>query len=214
MYNKLELIHLTKKYGKQTVLNDVNATFSDNQITGIVGRNGSGKTVLLRTISGLCKSNQGCVKLDGKVVGKDIEFPDSMGILIEAPGFLPNYSGKQNLRFLAELHNKVHLSEIEAMMKCVGLDAQSKKHVSKYSLGMRQRLGIAQALMEEPSLLLLDEPFNSLDKKGVNEMRQLIASYRAKGHIILLCSHNQADISELCDCVYEMDNGILCPAEA
>ena len=211
MYHELVLNSLTKIYGKQTVLNNVTACMSDNQITGIVGRNGSGKTVLLRIISGLCKPSQGYVSLDQKVVRKDMEYPCSMGILIEAPGFLPNYSGVQNLRFLAELRNKIHLPEIESAMQQVGLDPKSPKHVAKYSLGMRQRLGIAQALMEEPSLPLLDEPFNSLDKRGVAEMRQLIASYRSQGRIIILCSHNQADIDELCDCVYEMDNGVLSP---
>lgn len=207
MYHTLTLDHIHKVYGKQTVLGDISAKFIENQITGIVGRNGSGKTVLLRIISGLCKPTSGAVDIDGMIIGKDLEFPNSMGMLIESPGFLPNYSGFSNLLFLAKLKNQIGPSEVKHAMSVVGLDPQSMKHVSKYSLGMRQRLGIAQAIMEEPSLLLLDEPFNGLDKKGVAEMRKLILSCRCEGRIIILCSHNQTDIDELCDCVYEIDNG-------
>lgn len=209
MFQQLKIVGVTKHYGKQSVLNNVNACFSDNQIIGIVGRNGSGKTVLLRIISGLCKADHGTVALDGKIVGKNFEYPDSMGLIIEAPGFLPNYSGYRNLLFLAGLKRMIGADEVKNSMRSVGLDPESKKKVSKYSMGMRQRLGIAQAMMEHPSLLLLDEPFNSLDKKGVHEMRQLIAAYRGEGRIILLCSHNQMDIDELCNSVYEMDDGIL-----
>lgn len=214
MYHTVTIQGLTKCYNKQTVLNHIDACFTDNQITGIIGRNGSGKTVLMRTISGLCKPTQGTVAIDGKIVGKDMEYPPSMGLLLEAPGFLPGCSGYKNLQYLSELKGEIHGAEIKEAMRMVGLDPEDRKKVSKYSMGMRQRLGIAQALMERPSLLMLDEPFNSLDKKGVLEMRQLIASYRSAGRIILLCSHNPVDIDELCDCVYEIDAGAMVRVKA
>lgn len=209
MIHRLQLENLTKRFGQQTILENINATFIEKQITGIIGRNGSGKSVLMKMIGGLCKPSAGRVCIDQMTVGVDMEFPHSMGLLIDTPGFLPFYSGLKNLCLLAEIRNIITEDTVKSVMINVGLDPLLKKKVSKYSMGMRQRLGIAQAIMESPDLLMLDEPFNGLDKKGVREMRSVCLSLRDEGKIILLSSHNQQDIDELCDAVYEIDEGQL-----
>lgn len=145
--------------------------------------------------------------MQGKQVGRDMDFPPDMGIIIETPGFLPGISGTKNLELLAALNKRIALKEIAEAIRRVGLDPELKKPVGKYSLGMRQRLGIAQAIMEDPGLLILDEPLNGLDKHGVKEMRNLIRCLKDEGKTILLASHNQGDIDELCDTVCEMDAG-------
>jgi len=197
----------TKTYREHVVLNDVNLSFAAGQIHGIVGRNGSGKTILFKAICGFVPLSAGRIVVRGKQVGKDIDTPTDVGIIIEAPGFLPNYSAYHNLRFLAKIRNKIGRDEIRQAIDAVGLDPTSRKHVGKYSLGMRQRLGIAQAIMEDPSLLLLDEPFNGLDISGVDEMRKLLLGLRRQGKTILLASHSPEDIGLLCDTVHRMDNG-------
>ena len=145
------------------------------------------------------------VTVNGKVIGKDADFPENTGIIIEAPGFLPNYSGMKNLEYLASIRGKIGKEQIESAMKTVGLDPSSKLRVGKYSLGMKQRLGIAQAIMEDQQLLILDEPMNALDKDAVEEMRKLFLSFKASGKTMLIVSHNEGDISTLCDEVYEFD---------
>lgn len=174
-------------------------------IYGIVGDNGSGKTVLLKLICGFMKPDSGTVTVNGKVIGKDADFPENTGIIIEAPGFLPNYSGMKNLEYLASIRGKIGKEQIESAMKTVGLDPSSKLRVGKYSLGMKQRLGIAQAIMEDQQLLILDEPMNALDKDAVEEMRKLFLNFKASGKTMLIVSHNEGDISTLCDEVYEFD---------
>lgn len=203
----IKVRHAMKQYGRETVLNDVSCNVPRGQITGLVGRNGSGKTVLLKCMSGLVPLNGGSVTVDGKRIGKDIEMPHSMGAIIETPGFLPNYSGYQNLKFLAGIKKIAGKEQIYAAIERVGLDPRLGKWVSKYSLGMRQRLGIAQAIMEDPELLILDEPMNGLDNDGVLDMRELLLALREEGKTIVLASHNPDDINELCDRVYEMDAG-------
>ena len=198
-----------KRFGTDTVLKDVSRSFERGRIHGIVGNNGSGKTVLMKCICGFLIPTEGEVIVNGKHVGRDVDFPPDMGIIIETPGFLPNITGVKNLEILASLNNKIGLEQIAASIRRVGLDPLMKKPVGKYSLGMRQRLGIAQAIMEDPALLILDEPLNGLDKHGVKEMRQLIKGLKEQGKTILLASHNQGDIDELCDTVCEMDNGIM-----
>jgi len=163
----------------------------------------------MKCICGFLKPVSGRIFVNYKQVGKDMDFPDNMGIIIETPGFLPNMTGVKNLQLLASLNKKADLDTIKRTIELVGLDPNMKKHVSKYSLGMRQRLGIAQAIMEDPSILILDEPFNGLDKHGVKHMRALLDNLRSKGKTIILASHNQADIDELCDTVCEMDAGIM-----
>jgi ABC-2 type transport system ATP-binding protein len=197
----------TKTYKEHNVLDGVSLSFAEGQIHGLVGRNGSGKTILLKAICGFVPLSAGSILVRDLRIGKDIDAPRDVGIIIEAPGFLPNYSAYKNLRFLAKIKNKIGREEIVESIAAVGLDPASKKHVGKYSLGMRQRLGIAQAIMEDPSLLLLDEPFNGLDIGGVDEMRKLLLRLKERGKTILLASHSPEDIGLLCDTVHKMDNG-------
>ncbi|MDE7424943.1 MAG: ATP-binding cassette domain-containing protein [Lachnospiraceae bacterium] len=201
--------HAIKKYGSQTVLQDVSLEVEKGNMIGIVGRNGSGKTVLFKAICGFVPLDEGEIMVNGKVIGKDVDMAQNVGAIIENPGFLPNYSGKKNLQFLAKIQNRIGEKEIVQAIRQVGLDPDSKKGVGKYSLGMRQRLGFAQAIMENPDILILDEPMNGLDKHGVEEMRKLLLSLCEQGKTILIASHNPLDIDVLCSRVYEMDEGIL-----
>lgn len=209
MNNIIEINNVTKKFKKHVALSDVTACFEKGKIHGIIGRNGSGKTVLLKCISGLMHQDSGEITVKGKKIGKEIDIAENLGILIETPGFLSNYSGAANLELLMGISRKVDKKRIRECMILVGLDFDNNKHVGKYSLGMRQRLGIAQAIMDDPEILLLDEPMNGLDNKGVEEMRALFLQLKEEGKTILLSSHNREDIEILCDDVFEMDNGIL-----
>lgn len=194
---------------EETVLKGVSVDFQRGRIHGVVGSNGSGKTVLFKCISGFMRPSKGKVICDNLQIGSDIDFTPSLGLIIETPGFLLDKSGYANLRILASLRRCIDKQKIHDSLRMVGLDPSSRKPVGKYSLGMRQRLGIAQAIMEDPSLLILDEPFNGLDKKTAEDMRSLLKTLRNEGRTILIASHNSTDIDELCDSVCEMDNGIL-----
>lgn len=208
----IEVQNVVKRFRDQVVLKNVSISFEKGQIHGIVGRNGSGKTVLFKCICGLMHPEEGVILVNGKRVGRDVDMPEDIediGAIIEAPGFLPNYSGYKNLRFLANIRRKIGKEEILSVLKTVGLDPESRKHVGKYSLGMRQRLGIAQAIMEDPEILILDEPMNGLDNAGVQDIRALLLELKAQGKTILLASHNHEDIAALCDTVHEMDGGVL-----
>lgn len=205
----IEVQNVNKSFGEEHVLKDVSHSFETAKIHGIVGNNGSGKTVLMKCICGFLKPDSGTIFVNHKQVGRDTDFPEDIGIIIETPGFLPHLSGTQNLKILASLKKRANDHTIRAVLEQVGLDPDMKKPVGKYSLGMRQRLGFAQALMEDPSLLILDEPFNGLDKYGVVHIRNVIKGLRTEGKTVILASHNQVDIDELCDTVCEMDAGIL-----
>ena len=205
----IEVQNVVKRFRDQVVLKNVSISFEKGKIHGIVGRNGSGKTVLFKCICGLMHPEEGVILVNGKRVGRDVDMPEDIGAIIEAPGFLPNYSGYKNLRFLANIRRKIGKEEILNVLKTVGLDPESRKHVGKYSLGMRQRLGIAQAIMEDPEILILDEPMNGLDNAGVQDIRALLLELKARGKTILLASHNHEDIAALCDTVHEMDGGVL-----
>ena len=205
----IEVQNAVKRFRDQVVLKNVSISFEKGQIHGIVGRNGSGKTVLFKCICGLMHPEEGVILVNGKRVGRDVDMPEDVGAIIEAPGFLPNYSGYKNLRFLANIRRKIGKEEILNVLKTVGLDPESRKHVGKYSLGMRQRLGIAQAIMEDPEILILDEPMNGLDNAGVQDIRALLLKLKEQGKTILLASHNHEDIAALCDTVHEMDGGVL-----
>ena len=209
MENIIQVDYLSKSFVKATVLNNINVSFSKGQIHGIVGRNGSGKTLLMKCICGFLKPTEGTVTVSGKVVGKDVEIPEDIGVIIETPGFVTNYSGYKNLKLLASVRGRISREDIEKAMELVNLDPKSRKHVGKYSLGMRQRLGIAQAIMENPKILILDEPMNGLDNDGVKHIRNVLLEMKKQGTTILLASHNREDISVLCDKVYEMDKGII-----
>lgn len=198
--------HVYKSFGKEHVLKDVSLTIPPGRIFGVVGNNGSGKTVLMKCICGFMKPDSGNIVVNGEQVGKDCDFPDGLGVIIETPGFLPNLSGFQNLKILASLKARIGKEEIRNTLERVGLNPGMRKPVAKYSLGMRQRLGIAQAIMENPDVLILDEPFNGLDKNSVGQMRELIKELRQQGKSILLASHNAQDIEELCDDVHEMED--------
>lgn len=202
----IEVIHVYKSFGKEQVLKGVSFTIPSGTIYGVVGNNGSGKTVLMKCICGFMKCDQGKILVGGRQVGKEADFPDRLGIIIETPGFIPNLSGYKNLKILASLKGRIGKKEIRETMKRVGLNPDMKKPVAKYSLGMRQRLGIAQAIMEDPDVLILDEPFNGLDRYGVVEIRTLLKELKADGKSILLASHNAQDIEELCDDVLDLMN--------
>lgn len=203
------LAQVTKKFGKDEVLKPLDLSLESGKVYGIVGNNGSGKTVLMKCICGFLPVTTGTVLVNGKKIGKEIDFPESLGVIIETPGFLNHLTGYKNLFVLAELKHYLSKEEIRAALLKVGLDPEMKKPVGKYSLGMRQRLGIAQAIMEDPELLILDEPFNGLDKNGVADMRNLLLELKQKKKTILLASHNGEDIQLLCDHVCEMDDGSL-----
>lgn len=209
MKDIIEVRGLSLTIGKTAILNDVTVSLEAGKIHGLIGRNGSGKTMLMKCICGFIRPTRGEVVVDGKRVGRDVDFPENMGIIIETPGFIPYYSSYKNLKLLAGLRNKIGREEIIQAMERTGLDPKLKRHVKKYSLGMRQRLGLAQAIMEDPDILILDEPMNGLDKDGVEDMRRYLIDLREQGKTILIASHSSEDISVLCDAVYEMEKGIL-----
>lgn len=203
----IEIEHVTKKFKEDAVLHDIDVSMEQGKVYGFAGNNGSGKTVLMKCICGFLPVSEGSIRVNGKVIGKEIDFPESIGVIIETPGFLTNLTGIRNLEILAALKGKAGRKEIESAIRKAGLDPGLKKSVSKYSLGMRQRLGIAQAIMEDPEFLILDEPFNGLDKHGVADIRNLLLDLKKHGKTIILASHNSEDIRILCDKVFEMDGG-------
>ena len=207
--NAITVNNLVKRFGKTTVLNGVSIGFEREKIHGIIGRNGSGKTVLMKCICGLTPITGGTVTVNNKKIGVDCEIIPNAGVIIETPGFLPNLSGYANLKNLASLSGKIGKDEVRSAISRVGLNPNEKKHVGKYSLGMRQRLGLAQAIMEDPDILILDEPMNGLDKDGVKDMRQYLLELKAQGKTILIASHSAEDIDVLCDTVCEMEKGKL-----
>ena len=186
----IQVDDIVLRFKKDVLLDHVSYQCEQGKIHGIVGRNGSGKTLLMKCICGFIRPNEGHIYVRDKEIGKDIDFTPDTGIIIETPGFIPYYSGYRNLKVLAAINNRISRKDIENAMYQVGLDPTMKKRVATYSLGMRQRLGIAQAIMEDPSLIILDEPFNGLDKHGVEEMREYFLSLKKKGKTILLTSHN------------------------
>ena len=207
----IEIQNLTKVFQEQTVLQNINATFDAGLIHGVIGKNGAGKTVLLRLLCGLMRPSKGQVIVDGKQLGKDVDFAPNAGIIIETPSFLPYLSGFQNLKELASIRNIISKEEITNAMEQVNLDPNSRKRVGKYSLGMRQRLGIAQAIMEHPRYLILDEPMNGLDTQGVKDVRELLQKQKEAGVTVILASHSMEDIRLLCDTVHRIQDASLIP---
>ncbi len=203
----IEINHVTKKFGDDVILHDININMEQGKVYGISGNNGSGKTVLMKCICGFLPVTEGVIRVGGKIIGAEVDFPESVGVIIETPGFLTNLTGMRNLEILAGLQGKISKNEIREAICKAGLDPGLKKSVAKYSLGMRQRLGIAQAIMEDPEFLILDEPFNGWDKHGVEDIRNLLLGLKKDGKTIILASHNSEDIRILCDKVYEMDGG-------
>lgn len=198
---------ISLKIKKDTILSDVNLELERGMIHGLIGRNGSGKTMLMKCICGFVRPTSGTVYVDGKRIGKDVDFPQNVGIIIETPGFIPYYSGYRNLKILAGLRRRINDKDVLECMEEVGLKGAERKLVRKYSLGMRQRLGLAQAMMEKPDIFILDEPMNGLDNEGVEDVRKILLKLKEEGRTILLVSHNSEDIDVLCDNIYEIEHG-------
>ena len=209
MSDYIQLTNISKTFGKQTVLQPLTMGFEEGMIHGIIGRNGSGKTVLMKMILGILQPTTGTVIVGDKRIGKDVDFPESAGAIIETIEFIPYMSAYQNLADIAAMRGNLSKTQIKEVLEMVGLGNVGGEHVSKFSMGMRQRLAIAQAVMESPKLLILDEPMNGMDEKGVEEMRRLILARKAAGTTIILSSHNIEDIRILCDQVYRIDAGVV-----
>ena len=210
---KIEIQNLTKVIKGNTVLKEVHLLIDQPLIYGFVGRNGAGKTMLFRAISGLIAPTSGSIFIDGKLLGKEISFPPSLGITIENVGLWPEFSGFKNLKMLAKINRKIDDEQIKAAIARVGLDPEDKRPVRKYSQGMKQRIVLAQALMESPELIILDEPTNALDEKGVELIRNILLEEKARGATILISSHSREDIEILCDIIYHMDGGKIIDIE-
>ena len=205
--NTISIQNVSKSFGQHKVLDNINLNCEKGFIYGIVGHNGSGKTVLFKSICGFIKPDSGVITINGKPNLDISKF--NLGVIIEAPAYISELSGIDNLTYLYEIKNKRNRKHLEEMMELVGLDPLSKKKVGKYSMGMKQRLAIAQAIMEEQDILILDEPMNGLDKQGVEDMRNLFIRLKEEGKTIVPASHNKEDIDILCDYVYEIDSGKL-----
>lgn len=205
----IKIENVNKNFGEITVLSNINIEFEQGKVHGLIGRNGSGKTMLMKCICGFVPVSSGQILINGKVLKKDFDIPKNIGVIIETPGFLPSYNAYKNLKFLADIQGKISKQEIYDSIRKVGLDPKSRKAVGKYSLGMRQRLGLAQAIMENPDILILDEPMSGLDKEGVSDMRNYLLDLKDQGKTILIASHSSEDIEVLCDTVCEMEKGKL-----
>ena len=205
----LQLRHVSKEMDQNQILKDISIQCKRGKIYGFKGKNGSGKTMLMRIICGLVKPTEGSVTVGGVTLGKKHNFPESVGALIEAPGFIGNYSGYQNLKVLAEIQGKIGKKEIEEVMAEVGLDPAEKKKTKKYSLGMKQKLGIAAAVMENPNLIILDEPTNALDEEGVKNLHSLLKKHKEAGALILISSHDKEELEYLSDVLFFMEYGSI-----
>lgn len=203
------LKNLTKEINGNYVVNNVNLTFHSGKIYGLCGYNGCGKTMLMRLIAGIIRPTMGTVTIDGKQLGKDMDFPPKMGILIENPAFLGSYSGYENLRLLASISGKINSDTIEDVLERVGLSDSAKKKYRKYSLGMKQRLGIAAAIMEKPDLLILDEPTNALDIDGVQRTKEIVRGERNRGALVIMTCHDRSVLEDLCDEIFNIEHGAV-----
>ncbi len=204
---KIKITHLSKNIKKAVILDDVNMELESGRIYGLKGKNGSGKTMLMRAICGLITPTNGTVEIDGKILGKDISFPESIGVLIENPSFISNYTGMKNLQVLASIQKRIGDEEIRNTLELVGLDPNDKRTFKKYSLGMKQRLGIAEAIMERPDIVILDEPINALDEAGAAMIREILHNLRNEGKLIILACHDTEELNFLADEIYEIAEG-------
>ncbi|WP_289129812.1 ATP-binding cassette domain-containing protein [uncultured Clostridium sp.] len=205
----IEIKGFTKELNGKMVLNNINLKIIGGKIYGLIGENGSGKSILLKSICGLVNIKQGEIIVNGKILGKDIDFPDNIGALLDGSGFIPYLSGFKNLELLAAIKNNISSEKIKQCMELVGLDSADKTSYKNYSLGMKQKLGIVQAIMEDPQILILDEPFNGIDRKSVSKIKEIILEYKKNGAIILITSHIEEDIKSICDEVFEIKNNTL-----
>ena len=204
---RIKITGICKEIHGSVVLDDVSMTLESGTVYGLLGKNGSGKTMLMRAICGLIRPTSGVIEIDGKVVGKDLSFPQSMGMLLETPVFLPEKTGYDNLRLLASIRGEISPDQVKAALGRVGLDPGDVRKVKKFSLGMRQRLGIACAIMEQPALLLLDEPFNGLDESGCRLVQEIIREQRSRDSLVLLACHDRSELETLSDCIYQVAEG-------
>lgn len=202
----IEVKNFSKKINKESILENINFNLETGKIYGFVGKNGSGKSILFKSICGLINITEGNIIINGKSLGEDIKFYDSLGAVLDGAGFLPNLSGFDNLKLLSLIKNKVGNKEIAESISSVGLDPNDKKSYKKYSLGMKQKLAIAQAIMEDPDILILDEPFNALDESSMINVRNILLNLKKHGKTILISSHMKEDIKILCDEVFELSN--------
>lgn len=203
----LEIKNIYKTIGGVTILRHINLEMERGKIYGLRGKNGSGKTMLMRTISGLVLPTRGKIIIDGETLGKDISFPRSLGALIENPGFVADYSGMKNLEVLASIQDRIKKKDIAACMEELGLDPNDKKKFKKYSLGMKQKLGIAAAVMEKPDMIILDEPLNALDEKTVNTVKEILLRHKARGALIIISCHDREELEFLSDEIFCIDAG-------
>lgn len=204
MYIDMKNVNKTIKGSK--VLSDINLHFEGGKIYGLKGKNGSGKTMLMRAVSGLIHT-EGVIDINGQILGKDISFPPSVGLLIENPSFINSYTGFKNLKVLASIQNKINDDTIRMVLSDIGLDADDKRTYKKYSLGMKQRLGIAAAVMEEPDLVILDEPINALDESGAKQVREILAKQKERGAICIIACHDTEELQYLSDEIIEISEG-------
>lgn len=204
---QVKIENVTKRIRGNTVLESITMEMHSGKVYGLQGVNGSGKTMLMRIIVGLIRTTKGSVSIDGKELGKHVDFPESIGFLLENPAFLGRYSGLENLKLLAGIKNKISAEQIQEVLEIVGLDAQDKKKYRKYSLGMKQRLGIAAAIMEEPDIIILDEPTNALDEKGVALVKKLILQQKKRGALIIVSCHDIDILQEISDEIFKLEAG-------
>jgi len=203
----IDICNMTKTIKNVNVLENINIRFEGGKIYGLRGKNGSGKTMLMRAITGLIIPTKGSININGDIIGKDISFPKSVGALIEQPSFISNYTGFKNLKLIATILNKIDDEQIKESIRTVGLDPEDKKKYKKYSLGMKQRLGIACALMEEPDIIILDEPINALDENGVDIVRRILHEEKERGTLIIVACHDKEELESLSDEIFTMESG-------
>ena len=191
------------------MLKDINVKFEGGKIYGLRGKNGSGKTMIMRMISGLIRPSSGRVIIDGKMLGRDMSFPESIGVLIENPSFISGYTGYKNLKVLADIKGIIGDKQIKESIRKVGLNPEDKRKYRKYSLGMKQRLGIAAAIMEQPDIILLDEPINAIDENGVEQVRKILNELKDMNRVIIIACHDREELERLSDVIYDMAEGRL-----
>ena len=204
---QIQIEHLTKKIKGVTVLDDITYSFQGGRIYGLSGKNGCGKTMLMRSIAGLIYPTSGKIMIDGEILGKDISFPESIGVLIENPSFIGNYTGLKNLKVLASIQNRAGDEQIRKALKDIGLDPDDKRTYRKYSLGMKQKLGIAAAVMENPDIIILDEPINALDEVSVEKVHDILDEQKKRDAVIIIACHDKEELDQLSDEIIEISDG-------
>ena len=203
----IKLTNVSKVIKKAKVLDNINLELTSGKVYGFKGKNGSGKTMLMRVICGLISATEGTVEIDGRILGKDMTFPESVGVLIENPAFIGNYTGFKNLKVLASIQNRIGDEQIRKALEDIGLDPDDKRTYRKYSLGMKQKLGIAAAVMENPDIIILDEPINALDDVSVEKVHDILEEQKKRGAVIIIACHDKEELDQLSDEIIEISDG-------